>query len=209
MNYDYKNIILENINPTTGLLNSKAGCAVCSAIIDYEFDLLSKLQYEIHNNESIRKEVAEEGGFCNFHFRQFKKIASGLTNIALLKSLIESSSYKKDNFKIECRLCKQIDSYENSLISAQIELLKEESFKKKFYNTTGLCFEHFRQVISMCDNENIKNWLKEIHVVQIEKMQSDFEYMLQFKSFYEIDREKRKLINIMIEKFAGRKTHAL
>ncbi len=209
MNYDYKNIILENINPASGLLNSKAGCPVCSAIIDYEFDLLSKLQYEIHNNESIRKEVAEEGGFCDFHFRQFKKIASGLTNIALLKSLIESSSYKKDNFKIECRLCKQIDSYENSLISAQIELLKEESFKKKFYNTTGLCFEHFRQVISMCDNENIKNWLKEIHVVQIEKMQSDFEYMLQFKSFYEIDREKRKLINIMIEKFAGRKTHAL
>ena len=209
MNNDYKNIILENISPTTGLLNSKAGCPVCSAIIDYEFDLLSKLQYEIHNNEIVRKEVAEEGGFCDFHFRQFKKIASGLTNIAFLKSLIESSCYKKDNFKIECRLCKQIGSYENSLISAQFELLKEESFKKKFCNTIGLCFEHFRQVISICDNEDIKNWLKEIHVVQIEKMQSDFEYMLQFKSFYEIDREKRKLINIMIEKFAGRKTHAL
>ncbi len=55
MNNDYKNIILENINPTNVLLNSKAGCPVCNAIIDYEFDLLSKLQYEIHNNESVRK----------------------------------------------------------------------------------------------------------------------------------------------------------
>ena len=132
MNNDYTNIILENINPTNGLLNSKAGCPVCNAIIDYEFDLLSKLQYEIHNNESVRKEVAGEGGFCDFHFRQFKKVAGGFTNIVLLKALIESGSYEKDNFEIECRLCKQVDSFENSLITAQYELLKDESFKKKF-----------------------------------------------------------------------------
>ncbi len=209
MNNNYKNIILENIKPTTGLLNSKAGCPVCNAIIDYEFDLLSKLQYEIHNNESVRKEVAEEGGFCDFHFRQFKKVAGGFTNIALLKSLIESSSYADNNFRINCRLCKQVDSFENSLITVQYELLKDESFKKKFCDTIGLCFEHFNQVILICDNEDIKNWLKEIHVEQIKRMREDFDFMLTFKSFYEIDREKRALINTMIEKFAGRKTHAL
>ena len=209
MNNNYKNIILENINPATGLLNSKAGCPVCNAIIDYEFDLLSKLQYEIHNNESVRKEVAEEGGFCDFHFRQFKKVAGGFTNIALLKSLIESSSYADNNFRINCRLCKQVDSFENSLITVQYELLKDESFKKKFCDTIGLCFEHFNQVILICDNEDIKNWLKEIHVEQIKRMREDFDFMLTFKSFYEIDREKRALINTMIEKFAGRKTHAL
>lgn len=209
MNYNYKNIILENINPATGLLNSKAGCPVCNAIIDYEFDLLSKLQYEIYNNESVRKEVAEEGGFCDFHFRQFKKVAGGFTNIVLLKSLIESGNYADNNFRINCRLCKQIDSFEKSLITAQYELLGDESFRKKFYDTTGLCFEHFNQVIFICADEDIKNWLKKTHIEQIKKMQSDFEYMLQFKSFYEIDREKRKLINTMIEKFAGRKTHAL
>ncbi len=209
MNNNYKNIILENINPATGLLNSKAGCPVCNAIIDYEFDLLSKLQYEIHNNESVRKEVAEEGGFCDFHFRQFKKVAGGFTNIALLKSLIESNSYADNNFRINCRLCKQVDSFENSLITVQYELLKDESFKKKFCDTIGLCFEHFNQVILICDNEDIKNWLKEIHVEQIKRMREDFDFMLTFKSFYEIDREKRALINTMIEKFAGRKTHAL
>ncbi len=209
MNNNYKNIILENIKPTTGLLNSKAGCPVCNAIIDYEFDLLSKLQYEIHNNESVRKEVAEEGGFCDFHFRQFKKVAGGFTNIALLKSLIESSSYADNNFRINCRLCKQVDSFENSLITAQYELLKDESFKKKFCDTIGLCFEHFDQVILICNDENLKIWLKEIHINQIKRMREDFDFMLTFKSFYEIDREKRALINTMIEKFAGRKTHAL
>jgi hypothetical protein len=206
---DYKNIILENISPKTGLLNSKAGCPVCNAIIDYEFDLLSKLQYEIHNNESVRKEVAAEGGFCDFHFRQFKKVAGGFTNIVLMKSLIENGSYTNNNFKINCRLCKQIDSFENSLITAQYELLKDESFKKKFSGTTGLCFEHFNQVISICNNEDLKNWLKEIHIRQIKRMKEDFDFMLTFKSFYEIDRGKRALINTMIEKFAGRKTHAL
>ncbi len=209
MNNDYKNIILKNIKPTTGLLNSKAGCPVCNAIMDYEFDLLSKIQYEIHNNENIRKEVAKEGGFCDFHFRQFKKIASGLTNIKLLKALIESESYSQERFEIKCRLCKQVDKFEHTIIEAQYELLKDVSFKQIFCDTTGLCFDHFNQVISICDNEDIKKWLKKIHIEQIKRMQSEFEYMLQFKSFYEIDRGKRSLINTMIEKFAGRKTHAL
>ncbi len=209
MNTDYKNIIIDNLNPTTGLLNSKAGCPVCNAIIDYEFDLLSKLQYQIHNDEIVRNEVAKEGGFCDFHFRQFKKIAGGFTNIALLKSLIESSSYKDDNFKIECRLCTQVDKFESSLIEAELELLKDDSFKEKFFSTSGLCFEHFNMVSSLCDNEDMKKWLKKIHIEQIERMLEDFDYMLTFKSYYEIDREKRALINTMIEKFAGRKTHAL
>ena len=209
MSTDYKKIILENMNPTIGLLNSKSGCPVCNAIIDYEFDLLSKLQYQIHNDEEVKYKVAEQGGFCDFHFRQFKKVAGGFTNIVLLKSLIESSSYKNGNFKIECRLCNQIDLFESSLIATQIELLKEDSFKQKFIDTTGLCFEHFKLVISASDNEDLEKWLKDIHIMQIERMLEDFDYMLTFKSFYEIDREKRALINTMIEKFAGRKTHAL
>lgn len=209
MNFDYKNIILENLKPTTGLIKSKAGCPICNAIIDYEFDLLSKLQYEIHNNEKLRKEVADEGGFCDFHFRQFKKVAGGLTNIALLKSLIESISYKKDNYKIDCRLCKQVNSFENFLVKAQDELLKDESFRQEFSGTTGLCFEHFNMVITVCGNIEIKEWLNEIHIEQIKRMRTAFEGMLKYKSFIEIDREKRALINVMIEKFAGRKTHAL
>lgn len=151
MNDDFKNIILKNMEPTTGLRFSKAGHPLCNAIIDYEFDLLSKLQYEIHNDENIRKEVTEEGGFCDFHFRQFKKVAGGFTNIVLLKSLIENNNFVNDNFKINCRLCKQVDNYENLLITAQYELLGEESFRKNFYDTSGLCFEHFNKVISICD----------------------------------------------------------
>ncbi len=209
MDNNYKNIILENLNPTVGLLNSKAGCPICNAIIDYEFDLLSKLQYEIHNKERERKAVAKEGGFCDFHFRQFKKVAGGFTNIALMKSLIESGNYEDNNFKIDCRLCKQVEVFENLLISAQNDLLMEDSFREKFSNTTGLCFEHFNKVILIVKDESIKIWLKKIHVEQIKRMKEDFEYMETFKSFYEIDREKRALINTMIEKFAGRKTHAL
>ncbi|MHB1687156.1 MAG: hypothetical protein ACYCVH_07265 [Ignavibacteriaceae bacterium] len=209
MNNDYKNIILKNINTEPGLSSAKAACPLCNALMDYEFDLLAKLQYEIHNNESVRKKVAEEGGFCDFHFRQFKKIASGLTNILLLKSLVESDSYKKESFNIECRLCNQIDSFENALIIAQYELFKDDSFKHKFSDTIGLCFVHFNKIISISDDAEIDKWLKEIHIDQIKRTKEEFDFMLRFKSFYEIDREKRKLINIMIEKFAGRKTHAL
>jgi hypothetical protein len=202
MNNDYKTIILENVDTVSG-------CPLCNAVMNYEFDLLSQLQYEIHNNESVRKEIAEEGGFCDFHFRQFKKIASGITNILLLKSLIESDGYINEKFIIKCRLCEQIDRFENDLINVLFELVKDVSFKQKFSNTTGLCFIHYDKIILLSDDPDIDRWLKELHFEQIKRTKADFDFMSGFKSYYEIDFEKRRLINIMIEKFAGRKTHAL
>jgi hypothetical protein len=208
MNDDYKNLILENINATNGSQNIKDGCVDCHMVLDYEFDVLAKLQFDIYTDETMRKEVADEGGFCAYHFRQFKKIANGLTNILLLKTMLECDKYKKENYNIECRVCRRVNNYEDLLMTAQYELLKETTFRSKFNDSTGLCFEHFSRIISLCNNE-CATALRKIHIEQIERLQPVFAEMSALRSFYDIDREKRALINIMIEKFAGRKTHAL
>ncbi|MFZ0456463.1 MAG: hypothetical protein WCE54_19545 [Ignavibacteriaceae bacterium] len=190
-------------------IQTEQGCPICSAILDFEFNQISHVQYDVTYIEEIRKQVAREGGFCDFHFRQFKKIANGKTNILLLKSVVEESAYKKNNFIAECRICVNVNKYEENLIKVFVNLILRKEIRSTFENTNGICFVHLRQVNNLLEDEIIKKWLNEIHVQQIERMQSDFENMSQFKSFYEIERKKRRLINILIEKLAGRKTGAL
>ncbi len=184
-------------------------CPLCSLIMDYEFNGLAQIQYEVTHSEKTRKQIAQEGGFCDFHFRQFKKIASGKTNILLLKAFIEEGSYKKENFTIECRICKYINEYEKNLLEAFTDIILSEEKRIEFNRTNGICFVHLRQVNTLIRDENTKAWLHRTHIEQIERMKADFNLMNTINSFYEIDIEKRSLINILIEKIAGRKTGAL
>jgi hypothetical protein len=197
------------IDKIIGRIETEIGCPLCAIIIDYEFDYLAMLQHKVAVESETRKEIADEGGFCDFHFRQFKKIASGKTNILLLKSIIEEGAYKKDNFRVECRVCKNLVDYEKNLIEAFSALICSERYRDIFGNTNGICFVHLRQVNNFLKDYDVKNWLNIIHVKQIEAMKSDFDNMSRVKSFYEINREKRRLINVLIEKLAGRKTGAL
>jgi len=190
-------------------IGTESGCPICSIILDYEFHLLSKLQYEISNDEQIRKEIAIQGGFCDFHFRQFKKLANGKTNIIFLKSIIEEGAFKKENFKVKCSICKKVDNYQTAVVKSFVDLLPEKENAEKFDQSNGICFEHLELVCDFIDDEKIKNWLRKIHVVQIERLQKDFDYMNNANSFYEIERAKRGLINALIQKLTGRKSGGL
>lgn len=200
--------IIENVQE---LFNNsrKSGCPLCSMLSDYEFNLLAQTQYDVVNNEKIRNQIAQNGGFCDFHFRQFKKIANGKTNILLLKSIIEAGSYKKKNFTINCDICKSVDIYESEIIKTLPSFLNDKSFRSGFEKSSGICFNHLNMVIELISDKDILTWLINTHVKQIERLQADFNQMNGIESFYEIDLSKRKLINILIEKLAGRKTRSL
>lgn len=204
---------IENIESTIQLSFREPekidGCIICSLVMDYEFNLISKLQFNISTDKIIREEVAAEGGFCDFHFRQFKKIANGKTNILLLKSIIESGSFRNKNFLANCRICSDINQYEQKVVEIFPFLFNNQNFRKSFENSIGICFDHLKMVTNIIENKNISDWLFNTHMNQIGRLQKDFDDMNKIKSFYEIDRNKRKLINILIEKLAGRKTRSL
>ncbi len=185
------------------------GCPVCSILMDFEFKFISKIQYSITKDKTYREEIAAEGGFCDFHFRQFKKIANGKTNISLLKTIIESGSYKNKNFVIDCRICKEVDNYEEEAIQSFLVFLNDNDAKSKFEKSNGICFDHLRMLTKLIPDLETLEWFYNTHFNQISSLQSDFDAMNKIKSYYEIDRDKRKLINILIEKLAGRKTRSL
>ena len=190
-------------------LMNDLGCPLCSLITDFEFKQIAQLQYQITYDDKLREILSDNGGFCDFHFRQFKKIANGKTNIIFLKSIIEARAYKRNNFSIDCHICEKVQLYETELIDAFIKLLSGESSRKFFEKKNGICFPHFRIITEKPETNSIKEWLGRVHIMQIERMQEDFNRMSSFKSFYEIDHEKRRLIYVLIEKLAGRKAGAL
>jgi len=75
----------------------ESGCALCSMVMDYEFNFIAQLQNKIANDEPVRIKIAEQGGFCDYHFRKLKRIAGGKTFIVFLKTIIEVFYYKRVN----------------------------------------------------------------------------------------------------------------
>ncbi|HEX2869390.1 MAG TPA: DUF6062 family protein [Ignavibacteriales bacterium] len=184
-------------------------CSLCSLLTEYEFDFLSRLQYEIANNREIRSEIASEGGFCGFHYRQFKKIASGRTNALLLKTIMEESAFDSEEFKINCRICQANDKLEDELVGKELELLQDNAFMERFSLSTGLCFEHLHEILRRQTDSEKKKWLIKTNQMQINRIFPDIESILNAKSFYEVPREKRHLISVMVLKLSGRRTLGL
>jgi hypothetical protein len=189
-------------------IKSKINCPLCSIITDYEFNLLAKIQYDITFDENFRKQIASEGGFCDFHFRQFKKIANAKTNMFLLLSIIESEVYMNIDFENHCRICKSIDLLEKKLIENAVDLFHDFEFQDIFKNSYGLCNVHIKTVLQGIKEEELRNWIIKTHREQIERLKLDLNSMISVESYFEISADKRKLIGFIIEKFAGRKSEA-
>lgn len=197
---EFKKLIFDKIE-------SEPGCPLCSLLMDYEFNLLANIHYEVTRNESIRKQIASEGGFCDFHFRQFKKIANYKTSITLLKSLIDSEIHKNINTNINCHLCNEIKLFENELILFTTDLFNDFDFlHDKFKNSNGFCIIHLKSILQNIKDQNLIDTLTQFHHEQIERFKPIIELMNSSKSYLEISMSNRGLVNVLIQKFAGRKT---
>lgn len=168
--------------------------------------MLAKIQFGITHDESLRVEVASEGGFCDFHFRQFKRIANFKTNTLLLQAIVESGYYKNVAAEIDCRICRAIDKAENELINDMAELLADIDFQNKHEQSNGVCVVHLKRILETINQDDLKERLIKIHCKQIDRYKPILEELNSGKSYWNIEMGKRDFVNIMIQKFAGRKT---
>ncbi len=181
-------------------------CPVCSIAIDYEFDMLAKIQYDITHDESLRAEVAKEGGFCDFHFKQFKRIANFKTSTLLLQSILENGFFKNITAEIDCRICKTVNQIERDLINDLAVLFNDVNFRNKFEKSNGVCAVHLKDILKVIDQEELKEWLIKTHREQIERFKPILEELNSANSYWNIEMSKREFVNLLIQKFAGRKT---
>jgi hypothetical protein len=179
-------------------------CPLCSLLDDTEFNLMASLQYDVTMRREVREAVAEEGGFCDYHFRQFRKLASAKTNALLLAAMVERFARPGMQFVDNCRLCGHLDEYERQLTEAITHLLGESSFQARYSDHRGMCNYHLRSVEGLVSDEAIRGWLAGMNKEQLRR-ELPFLEELATNSYYDTSRLARGSIPRTIEKFVGRR----
>jgi hypothetical protein len=194
---------------------TESRCPICVLVQEEEFSLLSRLQYDVSRNKRVRTSIARNRGFCDFHFRQFRKIANNRTNAILLLSLIETCqkggqlSRRNGTPKhVHCRLCNTLEAYEKRLEKNMALILSVESHRESYFESGGLCFLHEESVERMLRSSSVKRWLKETQLQQLLRRIPMLEHVAA-KSYYDTSAEERAAIPSIVEKFVGRKAIGL
>lgn len=198
---DYEKILLDK-------LKSEARCPICALIQEEEFTLISKLQYDVTHDETVRKKLPAVSPFCDFHFRQFRKVANNETNALLLIAYIEHFRTNDKTVINDCGVCKKLDEYEHVLIEAMTALVKNASHRTTFAASNGICFLHEAGVGRASNSSEIIQWLAEIQQQQLEREISSLQHLTK-TSYYNSTAYERGAIVRVVEKIVGRKSVGL
>jgi hypothetical protein len=189
-------------------LTEDARCPLCAALQDREFDILAHLQYVVTLDPAIRHAVAAEGGFCDFHFRQFRKLANAQTNALLLITLVHEYCRRGSALPLRCRLCAELASYENNLLEEMARLLGDNSVRDLYEQSSGLCVSHMHSFGQRSQNPDIKSLVNNIQILQMQRDLPALTAMSE-RSFFETNQSQRSSIARVVEKLVGRKALGL
>ena len=180
-------------------------CPACHLIDNEEFDMLSRVQYDVTHSPEVREAIVNEGGFCEFHFRQFRKIASARTNGLLMVGMVQWYSTPKTEYVVKCRLCDHLNAFECEFLSTIVSLLQTEAFRNKYAQHTGLCIQHLQKIVDVHQLAKWKEWLID---TQREQMKHELHYLEEMatQSYYETSNVARGSLVRTVEKFVGRRT---
>jgi len=189
-------------------MTEDGGCPLCELVRDREFETLAHLQYVVTGDEGIRGAIASEGGFCDFHFRQFRKIANSETNALLLIALVDEYCRRHGTLTVKCRVCAELESCESELLEEMCNLLIEESFRGPYIQSSGLCIQHLHSVQDCPITPDMKLWLNETQIQQLRRNIPALTAM-STRSYFDTTYSQRRAISRVAEKFAGRKALGL
>jgi len=179
-------------------------CPVCALLDDFEFDVLCTLQFDVIHDNTLRNTIASEGGFCDFHFRQFRKVANSKTNALLLLAIINHYMQSNMEYSLHCRLCKASAEYEHTLLASFLSLIEDSAFREVYANQCGLCIGHLGSLLAIDTTVTMKAWLNEVLRATVRKDIPALQEMATL-SYFETAPSSRGSIVRSTERFAGRR----
>jgi len=189
-------------------VQSEARCPLCVLMEDREFEVISQLQYTVTRDEAVRRSIAHEGGFCDFHFRQFRKIANSETNAILLITMVNEYVRHRWATNITCRICADIARLEKGLLDDLARLLHLVAFRHLFAESGGVCLGHLSSLQERCKSDELAMWLGETQIRQMERLMPDLVAMRTL-SYFDATHSQRSCIVRVVEKYVGRKALGL
>jgi hypothetical protein len=192
---DYKRMLLEKIK-------EEARCPICGVIEDLEYDQLAHLQHDITEDPSTRAQVADAGGFCDFHFRQFRKLANNWTCALLLDDMITRYLDGRFQSRAQCPVCKRTQPHETELEKAFISLLTKNEFHSEYASSNGLCLPHLEAVVEKVGSQHVQELLQTTQRRQLSRVADSLKNVVA-KAYLDTTREERGAIPRAVEKFVG------
>jgi hypothetical protein len=192
---DYERILLEK-------MKEEARCPLCGVIEDLEYDQLAHLQHDITEDPNTRARVVDAGGFCAFHFRQFRKLANNWTIALLLDDMITCYLDGRFQSAAECPVCKQTQAYEAELEKGFISHLMNREFHSDYAISNGLCLPHLKTIVEKVDSQQVHELLQNTQSRQLSRLTKSLKNVIA-KAYLDTTREERGAIPRAVEKFVG------
>jgi hypothetical protein len=192
---DYEALIL-------GKMKEENRCPICGVIEDLEYDLLAHLQFEITERTEVRDQVVAAGGFCPFHFRQFRKLASEKTNALFLEALVARSLGDKVLPQAGCFVCERTSSHETQLSEKFICLLEKDAFRAAYDHSNGLCLPHLESTAARTPSPEAKEFLYESQRRQLKSLGRSLKKLIS-RAWLDTSDNERSAIARAVEKLVG------
>ncbi len=187
------------------------GCPICHVLDREESDFMATLQYQTFKEEKVRQDVVLANGYCNFHFHQMARMASPVGNAVLTKDLInaEIKEIERGSFgptlRIDCPICKYADEREESQVEEFRARFSEESFRKEYEATDGLCRIHLKRVLNPLQGDVLHQFMLASHLMHLKLLKVQLEtFISKMRSTRDFKEEKDSWW-IAIEKMAGKR----
>jgi hypothetical protein len=176
-----------------------------------ESDFVATLQYQTFKEEKVRQQVVSVNGYCNFHFHQMARMASPMGMAILTKDLVDAEirEIEKGSFGptliIDCPICKYADEREKFHVREFRDLLSEESFRKEYGTTDGLCRIHLKRVLSLLQKGELHQFMLASQMMHLKLLRGELEtFISKVKSTRDFKDEKDSWL-VAIEKMAGKR----
>ena len=171
---------------------------------------MAELQYRTIKEEKVRQDVVSSNGYCNFHFHQMARLASPVGNAFLTKELIETEIKGLETGsltrEVDCAVCQYIAEREDFYLEEFKTFLEERSFQKEYESTDGLCLVHFRSILSLTDEKELRQFLLTTQVMHLKLLSIELEtFMSKVRSTSRNMGHEKNAWWFAIEKWVGKK----
>ena len=143
--------------------------------------------------EPDHRELSNEKGYCNHHYRMLFKAENKLPlalvldthleelrkKIAPMKNPQKKSLFKKQEqsvpFSVDsCMVCDKIEHTMSRYIKNMIDMWHtDKDFRKKLQDSKGFCLPHFLELYNSCDDVEFKKVLAEKEDAELSRIQDD------------------------------------
>lgn len=188
------------------------GCPICYILGRVEFDFMATLQYQIAREEKMRQGVVSAHGYCNFHFYEMARLASPMGMAILTKDLIHADIKERERnslkspLRVNCLICRNVDEWEEFYAKEFRAFLSEESFRKEYEGTDGLCRIHLERILSSLHEDGLRQFVLATHEMHLRLLETQLEtFISKMVSTRRDFQEEKDSWQVAIEKIAGKR----